>query len=383
MGNDFSRDFGPFDNHIWLNCAHQGALPRVAVKAAQEAIAWKIAPYNLTTERFSGVPARLRKALGKLISTPAEDIILGNSASYGLHLLANGIRWEAGDEILLLKGDFPADILPWLQLRNKGVVVRLIEPREFVVQVDELATNISARTRLVCMTWVHSFSGYAVDGQAIGELCRSHNVKLVLNVSQALGTRPLDVSTFPVDAITSVGFKWLCGPYGTGFCWIRPELRETLEYNQAYWLAMQTADDLANDQVFEAEVKLGLGARAYDVFGTANFFNFKPLTASIEYLLEQGIEQIVEHNYSLVSKLIEGIDQAKYRLLSPRQGLARSTLIFVSHKDPSRNGEIYEGLRARGVYPALRGGKLRFSPHLYNTDSDIETAVAILNSLAQ
>jgi len=377
---DFSRDFGPFDGKIWLNCSHQGPLPRVAVEAAQEAIAWKIAPYNLTTERFSGVPVRLKQALGKLIAAPPDEIILGNSASYGLHLLANGIRWRAGDEVLLVKGDFPSDILPWLALRRRGVTVRLIEPRNHVIQADELSANLTAATRLLCTTWVHSFSGFAVDAQSLAEVCRANGVKLVMNVSQALGTCPLNVSTLPVDAISGVGFKWLCGPYGTGFCWMRPELRESLEYNQAYWLAMQTADDLAKEPG-ELELKTDLGARAYDVFGTANFFNFKPWTASIEFLLEQGIETIAAHNQSLVSRFIEGLDAAKYDLLSPRQGADRSTLIFISHKQSDRNGEVYQKLISHGIYCAFRAGKLRFSPHLYNTVEEIDQALAVLHAV--
>jgi cysteine desulfurase / selenocysteine lyase len=245
--------------------------------------------------------------------------------------------------------------------------------------LDELAANITPATKLVCMTWVHSFSGFAVDGRSLGELCRANGISLVLNVSQGLGTRPLDVSTFPVDAITSVGFKWLCGPYGTGFCWLRPELRESLRYNQAYWLAMQTADDLAGDQNREPELKNNLGARAYDVFGTANFFNFKPWTTSIEYLLDQGIAQIATHNDGLVERFIAGLDRDKFDITSPEQGLARSTLILISHKQPGRNAEIYSSLRERGIYPAFRGGKLRFAPHLYNTSEDIDSALAVLN----
>ena len=132
MIKDYSKDFGPFENTIWLNCAHQGPLPKVAVAQAKEAIAWKIAPYKMTTERFSQVPQNLRRALGKLIEALPEDIILGNSASYGLHLLANGIRWKSGDEIVLVEGDFPSDILPWLGLRNNGVNVRFIKPRRYV-----------------------------------------------------------------------------------------------------------------------------------------------------------------------------------------------------------------------------------------------------------
>jgi selenocysteine lyase/cysteine desulfurase len=341
MMTRYSNDFGPFENKIWLNCSHQGAIPRVAVQEANEAISWKVAPFKLTTERFSGIPLRLKQALGKLISASPDEIILANSASYGLHLWANGIPLKEGDEVLLVKGDFPSDILPWLALRKKGVTVRLIEPRNFVIHVDDLAQNITRSTKVLCTTWVHSFSGFAVDLDVLGDLCRSKNIFFLLNVSQALGTRPLNVSSAPVDAITGVGFKWLCGPYGTGFCWIRPELLKSLQYNQAYWLAMQTSDDLAKDQG-EPEVKPDLGARTYDIFGTANFFNFKPWTASIEYLLQQGIENIAEYNSGLVSRLIEGLDSKKYDLISPTEGPSRSTLVVITHKKPERNAEIHK-----------------------------------------
>jgi selenocysteine lyase/cysteine desulfurase len=380
MIQDYSGDFGPFEGKIWLNCSHQGPLPRVAVQEAYDAISWKIAPFKLSTERFSGVPLRLKQALGKLLSVSPDEIILANSASYGLHLWANGLQLQAGDEVLLLKGDFPSDILPWLSLRKKGVNIRLIEPRNFVIQPEELAANITKQTRVFCTTWVHSFSGFAIDLEALGQLCRSHGVLFLVNVSQAIGTRPLKVSQTPLDAITGVGFKWLCGPYGTGYCWIRPEVLKTLQYNQAYWLSMQTSDDLAKEQG-EPELKSDLGAKTYDIFGTANFFNFKPWNTSIEYLLNQGIAQIADHNNQLVSHLIEGLDRRKYNLISPEAGASRSTLVVISHKEPEQNAAIHKKLLDEGIYCASRSGRLRFSPHLYNTKNDIDAALTILNSV--
>jgi cysteine desulfurase/selenocysteine lyase len=238
MENAF-EDFGPFDGRIWINCAHQGPLPRIAVEAAQEALFWKIAPHRIADDSFRAVPLRLKNALGRLINAPAEDIILGNSTSYGLHLLANGIPWRAGDEVFFVEGDFPANILPWLGLRKRGVVVRLIQPRGALLQADELRKHFTERTKLFCTSWVNSFIGHAADIQSLGAVCRANNVLLVINGSQAIGTRQLDVATAPVDAVTSCGYKWLCGPYGTGFCWMSPALRDSLEYNQAYWLGMQ------------------------------------------------------------------------------------------------------------------------------------------------
>ena len=259
MNRNWASDFGPFEGRVWLNCAHQGPLPRVAVEAAQEALAVKVAPHRLADDAFQLVPLRLKSVLGRLIGTSPEDIILGNSTSYGLHLLANGIPWRVGDEVLLVSGDFPANILPWLALKKRGVVIRQIQPRDSVLQADELREHITESTKLFCAGWVNSFSGHALDVHSLGEVCRANNVLFVLNGSQAIGTRRLDVSAVAIDAVTSCGFKWLCGPYGTGFCWIKPELRESLEFNQAYWLAMHRGRTL--NLMREAEITLRKGLR--------------------------------------------------------------------------------------------------------------------------
>jgi cysteine sulfinate desulfinase/cysteine desulfurase-like protein len=111
--------------------------------------------------------------------------------------------------------------------RPGGPRVARIRPRERVVALDELDAAITPRTRVFCTTWVHSFSGYAINLDQLGAICRSRGVTFVVNASQALGARPIDLARSQVDALTCVGFKWLCGPYGTGFCWLRPELRST------------------------------------------------------------------------------------------------------------------------------------------------------------
>jgi selenocysteine lyase/cysteine desulfurase len=373
-----SPDFGPFDGRVWLNCAHQAPLPDVARAEAEEAVAWKAAPWELTTERFSGVPRRLKQALGRLIAAPPDDIILANSASYGLHLIANGFPWKAGDEVLVMRGDFPSDILPWLGLARRGVTVRQLSPHGRVLESDEVEAAVGPNTRLLCLTWVHSLSGWAIDLEAIGSLCRARGVTFVVNASQAVGVRPIDVRRAPVDALISVGWKWLLGPYATGFCWVGPELRAALDYNQSYWLAMLSSDDLGREDI-DLTPRRDPGAARYDVFATANFFNFKPLSASVEYLLEYDIEAVRRHDEALVQRLIDGLDRRKYRLTSPEAGPQRSTLVFVESAERGRAEDIYRALQAERVHVAFRAGALRLSPHLYNTPGDIDRALEALH----
>ena len=378
MDIDPATDFPDLDGRVWLNCAHQAPLPKCARTEAEEAVAWKAAPWELTTERFVGVPRRLKQAIGRLVNAPPEDVILANSASYGLHLIANGFPWKAGDEVLVMRGDFPSDILPWMGLEHRGVTVRQLAPRGRVLEPDEIEAAIGPSTRLLCLTWVHSLSGWAIDLEAIGALCRARGVTFVVNGAQAVGVRPIDVCTAPIDVLISVGWKWLLGPYATGFCWMGGELLTKLRYNQTYWLSMLNADDLGREQL-DLTLRDDPGAARYDVFATANFFNFKPWAASVEYLLRYGVEAARTHDETLVQRLIDGIDRRKFKITSPKTGPRRSTLVFIEPQDRGQAEDIYHALKAERVHVAFRAGALRFSPHLYNTPEGIDRALLALH----
>jgi cysteine desulfurase/selenocysteine lyase len=378
MTNSNALGFGPFDGRVWLNCAHEGPLPQTAVAAAQEAIRQKANPHLIRDADFLQVPKSLKGSLARMIGAIPEDIILGNSASYGLHVLRNGIQWRPGDEVLVVNGDFPATIYPWLGLQNGKVLVRLLTPSGPFLTVEELSCEVTPTTRLLCISWVNSFNGSILDIRAVGRFCRQRDIIFVVNGSQGIGALPLDVQSEPIDALVSCGYKWLCGPYGTGFCWITPELRNQLKPAQTYWLPHLWGQENLRDYAIKKE----LGTPAFDIFCTANFLNFIPWQASIEYLLSFGLTAIEAHNRSLVEKLANGFATTKYRLLSPSDEASRSAIVAVSHVDRRRNPEIHAALAKAGIDIALRNGDLRFSPHIYNTQEDAERAVAVLNSIS-
>ena len=368
----YQEYFGPFDGHTWLNCAHQGPLPKVAAQEAQRALDDKVAPYRLSEEAFTETPQRLKTALGRLVHIPADEIILGNSTAYGLNLLVQGLRLDEGDEVLLIDGDFPSTVITWLPLRKQGIEIRLFRPTEWPPTATEIEDQMSPRTRVLCCSWVFSFFGAAIDLESIGATCREHGVLFVVNGSQAIGAREIDVSRLPLDALVSCGFKWQCGPYGTGFAWIRPDVLDGLTYEQAYWLAH------GGPRSPTYELRDNLGASAYDVFGTANFLTFKSWTASVELLLDFGIDRIQNHDDELVTQLLEGLDRLGYAVVSPRSETQRSTLVLFTHEDQSQNATIKTSLEEHGIHIAERDGKLRISAHLYNTPQDIDRALDVL-----
>ena len=135
-----------------MNCAHQGPLPHAVVIAAQAALQEKTTPHLIRDDEFTAVPNPLKSSLARLIEADPEDIILGNSTSYGLHVLRNGITWRSGDEILSVNGDFPATIYPWLGLQESGVRIRFLTPRGLALATDEVAQAITRSTRLLCVS---------------------------------------------------------------------------------------------------------------------------------------------------------------------------------------------------------------------------------------
>jgi cysteine desulfurase / selenocysteine lyase len=373
----YPEDFGPFHGRVWMNTAHQGPLPKVAARAAEAALSQRIRPSEIHDEDFFDGPKRLRHVLGRLIDAAPEDIILGNSTSYGLNLLANGIRWNAGDEILLVDGDFPADVYSWFPARERGVTIRLCKANGPAINAEELATEISPRTRLFCCSWVNSFTGHSLDIAAIGEVCRQAGVWFVLNASQGLGAGVLHVKGLPIDAITCCGYKWLCGPYSTGFCWLMPALRETLLPLHAYWLPMQAGKPL--DQMRDYTFRSDLGARAWDVFCTANFLNFRPWTASVEYIVDADPERVAAYDQQLIERFIKGLDRERYELVSPESHSLRSTLVVLRPVGGIDTSQLLDRLAHAGIDVALREGNLRVSPHLHNTTADIDRVLDVLH----
>lgn len=371
--------FGETDGRVWLNTAFQGPLPLVAQDAARRAVDLKASPARLSEALFEEVPARLRRSLASLVSGEPDEIVLGNSTSYGLHLLARGLAWRPGDEVLVAEGDFPASRLPWLARERDGVVVRTVPTDGGVLEADVLRRHLTPRARVVCASWVNSFSGRVTDLGAVGAACRSAGVSFVVKRVAGCRRLRLDVRRLPIDALASCGWKWFCGPYGTGFCWVRRPLLEALQPTQRYWRSDAEGWMSAG---LDGDAERRWSGQRHDVFASACFMNTMPWTAAIELIASVGMDRVESHSVGLAERLRDGLRAGPFRLVEPLRGAKRSAIVSLAAPGDVSNPAVWAELRAQGIDIAHRGAYLRCAPHVPNSESDIDRAIEALHVAA-
>ena len=375
---DVGAEFGLLRERVWMNASHQGPLPLKAADAVAEMVRWKLHPHHLGPAGvFTDLSERLRSTIAQLVGAPSSEIVLANSASYGLHLVANGLELSTGDEVIVAVNDFPSDILPWTRLERYGVVVKALRPQGKVLTAQEIDAVMTDRTRVVCLTWVHSFSGHVIDLDAIGTVCRDNGTLFIVNGSQGVGGIPISVTDHPIDALIGVGHKWLCGPYGTGYCWLDPRTAERLHPMKQYWMTALSTEDLTQGEVDLANFSPAETGQ-YDIFATANFFNFSALVESVGLINVTGVGRIYEHNQALADRLVQGVDRSLYEVLDRGDPQRMSSIVFLR---PLRRSvdEAAAMLKEASVDVARRVGMLRLSPHFYNTFADVDRVFGALN----
>lgn len=377
VSHDYRREFADFEGVAYLNVANQGPLPLIAARAAQAAIETKKLPYKITDNLYFDIPDRIRKNVAQLIGAEADEIAITSGASAGLSFAAAGIEWQPGDEVLVGRGEFPAHVAAWLPYIKAGKLrVRTIAPRERFITAEDYEREIGPQTRLVSASLVRFDDGAMLDAKRVSKACHAANALLMIDASQCAGAIPLSVRDLGADFVTSSGYKWMLGPYGTGFFWASPEWMNRFPCGPFYWQALEGARNfhfLPLD-----ELKAAPGARRWDSAETGNFINLSAWDASLELLVKIGTDAIAKHDAELVGELIERLPRDRFVLASPSQSKRRGPYVCISARNPERNREICEKLREEQIIVSLREKALRVSPYLYNTTAEVDRLVKAL-----
>ncbi|HTQ79768.1 MAG TPA: aminotransferase class V-fold PLP-dependent enzyme, partial [Thermoanaerobaculia bacterium] len=375
---DRRADFYTAPGITYLNCATQGPMPRVAIAAVERALDLKRTPHLLTDADYFLYPDRYRQAVGRLVGARPEEIAVTDSTTAGLMLLVNGLDWREGDEVVIPEGTFPANRFPWHSLARKGVRVVSVPERPADGdggEVGRFAAALSPRTRVVSVGWVSFSTGLRYDLAALSALCGERGILFAVDGTQGIGGLELSLAATPCDLLACSGYKWLLGPYGLGFAWLRPELAERLVPANTNWMAVRGAEDF--NRLADRPLEWAPGARRFDRNETASFFDTAGATAAVEYLLEVTPRAVESHVRTLLDRLLAGLP-AGYRPVSALGEGQRSNILSIAAAAPEATHQAFDRLTAAGIRASRREGAIRFSPHLYNTEDEIDRVLELL-----
>lgn len=376
---DYRSEFSDFEDVAYLNASLQGPMPLAAVRAAKEALEWKKRPDRLADSAYFELPNRIREKVSRLIGSKPEEIAVTSGASSGLAAVAAGIDWKPGDEVLVGRGEFPAHFSTWLRYEQAGKLrVRVVEPRGRFLCPDDYIALMGPQTRVISASYVRFDNGACMNTAPLAEACRRFGTALILDLSQCAGGMPMDIRATGATMAVASGYKWMLGPYGSGFFWIAEEWIERLPLGAVYFMALEGAHDFHS--MFSRQLRAVPGARRWDSPETANFTNLAAFDASLDLILRIGIDAVAQYVDSLTAKIIECLPRDRCVLASPEDRSERGPYVCVSARKLEETMALYERVRAANIHVSFRENALRISPFIYNTPEQISRLIAVLSA---
>lgn len=373
---DYRQAFPDLAPTVYLDCAYQGPFPLATVERLKQAIELKCHPERLAAPEYFSLPERVRAHLAALVGSDPSEIALTNSVTQGIGIVATGLGLKAGDEVVVASANFPSNLFTWLHLRRLGVRVHILKPPDGEVAVEQVAAVLGSRTRVLALDWVGYSTGYRIDLGAFGELAHRHGAIFVVDGTQGVGALELNLHALPVDVMAVAAYKWLLGPYGTGFVYLSRGLLERLDPQVVNWYSVEGAEDF--DALPTDQFTLPKAARVFDVGETANFINLYGLEASLEFVRRATVRAVSEHCARLLDRLRAGIERRGLRLSAAAQLKHRSTIQGFQASSLEATAAVHRRLRENRVAVSLRHGMIRVSPYLYNAEADIDRLLAVL-----
>ncbi|HEX6819156.1 MAG TPA: aminotransferase class V-fold PLP-dependent enzyme [Ktedonobacterales bacterium] len=361
------------DDIAYLNCAYMSPIPRASREAGQAAVARKSRPWEIAASDFFDEAEVARSLFAELIGADADGVALVPSASYGIGVAAANLSPRADQHILVLAEQFPSNVYPWQDLAQRSGAALVTVPRP---PDDDWTTalleRIDERTAVVAVPHCHWTDGGLVDLARVGERARAVGAALVVDATQSLGAYPLDLARAQPDFLAVAAYKWLLGPYSTGFLYVAPHRREgrPLEQN---WIARMGSENFSG--LVDYADAYQPGARRYDIGERANFALLPMVIASLRQLLEWGVANIQQ----TVGELTGQIERETRRLgLEPVPAERRANHLLGVRSPRPLPPDLLARLAAQRVYVSVRGQSIRVSPHVYNTEADIQRFVAAM-----
>ncbi len=312
-----------------------------------------------------------RARVGRFVGASGDEIAFLRNTTDGANVIARGIDWQPGDEVILSDNEFGSNAWPWLALRDQGVVPRLLQTAEARMTPEVLAAAMTPRTRAVAVSWVSFVDGYRHDLAALAAVAHAGGALFCVDAMQALGAFAVDVKRIGIDALYAGGAKWLLSLPGVSFLYVDRVLQERLVVRWQGWRAV--ADPW---NFLDYDQPLAPSAARYEG-GTPNFLGVAGLCTSLDVLDEARVDRISSHVLELTDYLVERLRAAGADIVSPRgPGVSSGIVTFqAASADPVALGRR---LAAKQIVTTYRSTGIRVSPHGYNTRADVDALVDAL-----
>jgi cysteine desulfurase/selenocysteine lyase len=317
---------------------------------------------------------RVRELVARLINAPPDSIALTRSTAHGISLLAQGLHWNAGDNVVGATGEYPANVYPWMALGPHGVEFRQAKPVDGRITADGVLSLVDARTRVVALSHVEFWNGFRMDVEAIGEECRRRGIVFAVDVMQSMGALKVDVARMPIDFCAAGAGKWLMGPPGIGFCFFAPELLERIRP-----VIVGVGSVAGRDRYFEYDLTFAPSARRFEE-SVVSLLDTAAFGAGLDLLLEVGVGVIEGQVLALSEKLAEGLDRHGCEIVEPWPRSRAESSGIVSFRRPGTSAAaVLRDLTAAHVIARTHQDFVRLSPHFYNTEEEVDRVVEMMS----
>jgi cysteine desulfurase/selenocysteine lyase len=364
------REFSLSDDICYLNHAAVSPWPKRTVDAIRCFAEENGSNGSRYYDRWLKTEQLLRQQLQRLIGASGSDeIALLKSTSEALSVVAYGLEWSAGDQIIISNQEFPSNRIVWESLQALGVELVTVNIDSAADPEGRIIDAITARTRLLSVSSVQYATGLALHLEPIGAACRQRGVAFCVDAIQGLGVKPFDVEACQADFVMADGHKWMLGAEGLALFYCRREWIERLSLRQYGWHMVEAMGDYDR-----SDWQPAASARRFEC-GSPNMLGIHALHASMDLLLQVGIQSIFDSVSDKVQYLIDNITNNGGVILSSREPERRAGIITFRFDGEDIKAR-YRHLQENGVICALRGGGIRFSPHFYTPEAILQRALA-------
>jgi selenocysteine lyase/cysteine desulfurase len=369
----YRSEFAVTEASVYLNHASVCAPPRRVCEAMCGAVE-DVHRFGVEhRDRWLEAYETARSAAARLLNSEACEIAFTKNTSEAISFVANGLDWRAGDEVVSVESEFPANYHPWKVQERKGVRLILVPEEQGRVALESLVRALTPRTRVVAISFVQFLSGYRISLEQLGEICATRRILFFVDAIQGLGAFPVDVKQAKISALAADGHKWLLGPEGSGLFFLGKEWLDEIRPSTVGWMSVRGWNDFSCRDLTWRE-----DARRFE-YGTPSTVGIYGLGAALQLLLEVGVDAIAHRILNLTERLRQGLVDQGHRVYGPSEREECSGIVsFVPH---ARSAEDVVGfLQRQRVLVAARCGKVRVAPHFYNTQPEIDRVLELLGS---